>query len=618
MDVIHFETAKLEDEYQDICSSAGLFEVHVPEPKALQQCRKEIRLAKQIWDYIFIVDAFIDDWKTTPWQNINVENMDLECKRMAKEVKAMDKDVKDWTIYLGLEATIRNMVSSLKSVAELQNPSIRERHWEELMASTKIWPRLYQMLIHKFSADPHTTLADLLALNLHNFEEEVKNVVDKAVKESSMEKTLKELNDTWSVQEYNLELHPRTGIQLIRASEELIEVLEDNQVQLQNIAMSKYIAFFQEEVEYWQNRLFICDQVLSALSEVQRTWCHLESIFIGSDDIRVNLPEDSARFDMIDTDFRKVLDKLYVSKNVAETTNQPDVLKELERLQKELAVCEKALADYLETKRLAFPRFYFVSSVDLLDILSNGNEPVMVCRHLAKLYDSMSSLEFDKENPANSKVAVAMKAKDGEIVKFDEPCDCTGAVEQWLGRLEKRMRATIRNYFAVSVNAYEDKPRELWVQDYPAQNALCGTQIWWTAEVNQAFTKLEDGYENALKDYQRKQVNQLNTLIGLLIGPMSNQERQKIMTICTIDVHSRDVVGKLIQMRVESAMAFQWQSQLRHRWDDKKGDCYANICDAELMYWYEYLGNTPRLVITPVRKKIIKKLFIKKSEIINQ
>ena len=37
------------------------------------------------------------------------------------------------------------------------------------------------------------------------------------------------------------------------------------------------------------------------------------------------------------------------------------------------------------------------------------------------------------------------------------------------------------------------------------------------------------------------------------------------MTICTIDVHSRDVVGKLISSKIESVLAFMWQSQLRHR-----------------------------------------------------
>ena len=43
-----------------------------------------------------------------------------------------------------------------------------------------------------------------------------------------------------------------------------------------------------------------------------------------------------------------------------------------------LCLCEKALAEYLDTKRLAFPRFYFLSSSDLLDILSNGTAPQQV------------------------------------------------------------------------------------------------------------------------------------------------------------------------------------------------------------------------------------------------
>lgn len=80
------------------------------------------------------------------------------------------------------------------------------------------------------------------------------------------------------------------------------------------------------------------------------------------------------------------------------------------------------------------------------------------------------------------------------------------------------------------------------------------------------------------------------------------------MTICTIDVHSRDVVNKFIQSKLETASAFQWQSQLRHRWDDQENDCFANICDAQFLYSHEYLGNTPRLVITPLTGNFIRKL----------
>lgn len=69
------------------------------------------------------------------------------------------------------------------------------------------------------------------------------------------------------------------------------------------------------------------------------------------------------------------------------------------------------------------------------------------------------------------------------------------------------MRETIRHNFLESTLSYEEKPREQWLFDYPAQVSLCGTQIWWTTEVNIAFARLEEGYENALKDYQRKQVN---------------------------------------------------------------------------------------------------------------
>lgn len=65
-----------------------------------------------------------------------------------------------------------------------------------------------------------------------------------------------------------------------------------------------------------------------------------------------------------------------------------------------------------------------------------------------------------------------------------------------------------------------------------------------------AFARLEEGYDSAMKEYYKKQVSQLNTLISMLVGQLSPGDRQKVMTICTIDVHARDVVAKMITQKV--------------------------------------------------------------------
>lgn len=68
------------------------------------------------------------------------------------------------------------------------------------------------------------------------------------------------------------------------------------------------------------------------------------------------------------------------------------------------------------------------------------------------------------------------------------------------------MRMTGHDIMSVAIKTYDEKPREEWIFEYPAQYALLGTQIWWVTEVSIAFAQLGEGYENAMKDYQKKQV----------------------------------------------------------------------------------------------------------------
>uniref|UniRef100_A0A7N6A473 Dynein heavy chain 9, axonemal n=1 Tax=Anabas testudineus TaxID=64144 RepID=A0A7N6A473_ANATE len=591
LDLFHRQIQEREAVMASLVESANLFEVTISEYKQLRQCRREVGLLKELWDMITVVDSSMAAWKTAPWREIHVEDMELECKRFSKDIRGLDKEVRAWEAFTGLDSRVKNLLTSLRAVAELQNPAIRARHWHQLMAATGV----------RFTMDQETTLADLLQLNLHCFEDEVRGIVDKAVKEMGMEKVLSELNATWTGMQFQYEPHHRTHVPLLRTDEELIETLEDNQVQLQNLMSSKYIAHFLDEVSLWQSKLSVADSVISIWFEVQRTWTHLESIFIGSEDIRSQLPEDSRRFEGIDADFKELANAMHQTTNVVEATNKPGLFGKLEDIQSRLSLCEKALAEYLDTKRLAFPRFYFISSADLLDILSNGTNPHQVQKHLSKLFDNMAKMRFEADGEGNPcKTGLGMYSKEEEYVPFNQPCDCTGQVEVWLNRVLDTMRSTVRHEMTEAVMAYEDKPREQWLFDYPAQVALTCTQIWWTSDVGIAFARLEEGYDNAMKEYYKKQVSQLNTLISMLIGQLTPGDRQKVMTICTIDVHARDVVAKMIAQKVENSQAFVWLSQLRHRWGEKEKHCFANICDAQFLYSYEYLGNTPRLVITPL------------------
>ncbi|XP_034084207.1 dynein heavy chain 11, axonemal [Gymnodraco acuticeps] len=581
----------MEKEVAELQESMNLFDVTIPDYRDIKSCRREITVLKELWDIVVFVQSSVENWTMTKWRQINVDQMDGELRRFAKDIRNLDKEARIWDVYSGLDLYVKNLLTSLRAVSQLQDLAIRERHWVQLI-------RITQM---DFTVTDSTTLGDLLALQLHLLEDEVRNTVDKAVKEMAIEKIVTEISKTWASMELSYEDHYQTSVSLLKCDEELIETLEDHQVQLQGIFQSKHVHHFLFQVVELQKQLTVADSVLMVWMEVQRTWAYLESIFKSCDDICQQLPADAHRFQVLDAEFQELMLDSAKTKNVIEATNKSHLFEKLEDLQRRLSLCEKALAEYLETKRLAFPRFYFISSADLLDILSKGSRPREVTVHLSKLFDNMANLEFAKnEHLDNPKRAVGMYSKEREYVPFQTECCCNGPVEAWLSSLEESMRECVRGHLSEAVSAYEDRPREQWILDFPAQVALTGSQIWWSNDMELVFKRLEEGFESALKDYNKKQISQLNMLISMLLGELSSGDRQKIMTLCTIDVHARDIVASLIAQKVTSSQAFPWLSQLRHCWYEQQHQCFVNICDAQSPYSYEYLGNTSRLVITPL------------------
>jgi dynein heavy chain len=86
------------------------------------------------------------------------------------------------------------------------------------------------------------------------------------------------------------------------------------------------------------------------------------------------------------------------------------------------------------------------------------------------------------------------------------------------------------------------------------------------------------------------------------------QERITLKALVVIDVHARDVVQELIDKDIKDIANFDWTAQLRYYWD-KDDILKVKMVTAETDYAYEYLGNSLRLVITPLTDRCYRTLL---------
>lgn len=153
---------------------------------------------------------------------------------------------------------------------------------------------------------------------------------------------------------------------------------------------------------------------------MQKNWQRLEPIFLASEDIRAQLPEDTKRFEKVDNEWKDLMREAKEEPGVVMASTADGREELLQTFRAEIETCEKALNEYLEQKKKIFARFYFVANSALLDILSNGNNPEKVDEYIGDCFDGLLCLKFVKGPgiPYPSKRAMGMYSKEKEYVPF--------------------------------------------------------------------------------------------------------------------------------------------------------------------------------------------------------
>ncbi|KAK6187847.1 hypothetical protein SNE40_005782 [Patella caerulea] len=547
---------------------------------------------EKLWNTAYTFHQKHETWMNGAFQELNAEDIETEVSDMWRSMYKLTKTFSDQAGPRRIADSVKGKIDKFKQhmpiLQTICNPGIRDRHWD-MMSDT---------VGFNIKPEGDISLSKMLEYGLHKHLAKLEEIGAAAAKEYSLEKALEKMKFEWKDLIFEMLPYRDTGVSILSSVDEIQLLLDDHIVKAQTMRGSPFIKPFEVEMKEWEEKLVLMQDIIDEWLKCQATWLYLEPIF-SSEDIMAQMPEEGRKFGIVDSYWRDIMTESIKDTHCLAATAQANMLGRLREANVLLEEIQKGLNAYLEKKRLYFPRFFFLSNDELLEILSETKDPTRVQPHLKKCFEGMYKLEFTEQQEI-----VGMVSSENETVPFSTkiyPAKAKGMVEKWLLQVEDVMISSIRKVIIESMKAYKESPRRRWVIEWPGQVTLAVSTIYWTAEVTEAMKE-----PNGMKEYLEKSNRQIEEIVELVRGKLEGGARTSLGALTVIDVHARDVVASMAKNNLRSPNDFDWLAQLRYYWED---DVIVRMITTDINYGYEYLGNTPRLVITPLTDRCYRTLM---------
>ncbi len=424
---------------------------------------------------------------------------------------------------------------------------------------------------------------------------------NRAAGEVVIRQALSEL-DVWEIDaKFTFTEHQASSgdhVPLIKDWKDVLNKVGDNQVLLQSIKGSPYYTSFGDRATTWERKLTDLDDILNNLNAAQRKWVYLEPY---QEQMKMKSPAQTGGFDYkevfrkIDDDFRMIMGDCQRDTRVVAILKIGSIKSILTAMLERLDRCQKSLNEFLEEKRSSFPRFYFIGDDDLLQILGQASKPVVIQTHLKKLFAGIYNVNFDDEN----KHIITMNSIEGEVVPLRNKVRISTEVEHWLNELAKEMKGTLQSLLVECLGDLKrQKDQGLDPLKYPSQILCLAQAIEFTQNCEKAIKS------NSLQSFLGENKDQLDsyTSVELDHDEGANVLELKLKALILDTIHYVQVTESLIDGKVRSVDDWLWQKQLRF-YMGKNNVAKIVMADAEFDYTYEYQGNAPKLVHTPLTDK---------------
>eukprot|EP01022_Parablepharisma_sp_SALTPOND_P028312 TRINITY_DN70784_c2_g1_i1.p1 TRINITY_DN70784_c2_g1~~TRINITY_DN70784_c2_g1_i1.p1 ORF type:complete len:4393 (-),score=612.94 TRINITY_DN70784_c2_g1_i1:3426-16604(-) len=551
------------------------------------------------------IQRLISEWTVHAFITLKPAEVVEYIENWMTGLETLNKQLEDFKdqadVALQLKSVVTDFTQHLDLIKYLRSEAMREEEWIEI---SKVTP-----LDLKYN-DEALTLSGLIKKGAENYMEEIKEIWDRAERKLELEKNLKKMKEEMNKKKLEVTRYEEAGTYLISNYEFILEAIDEQIGTTQAMLSSPYMTgILRRNCTIWATRLTNLSEILEELKKCQKTWIYLQPMF-AAEDIRLTLKREAEQFADVDSKWRQQMETMNSENLVVSLLDKERIKEEFIRANQDLDAVLRSMADFLEAKRKKFPRFYFVSDEDLLKIISNAKkDPTTLEPYLNKCFEAINGFEITTPNQE----IVSVSSVENEKIALIRPLgvkegDRKGNAEIWLKDLEKVVFETLKDLCKRAIKDYAANPRAKWITSWPGQIVLLVNQIMWTSSVEAA---LHDSRIKTMEQYEDKLKAQINEAVTLVRGNLDYIQRLTLETLLILDVHSKEIVRNLIEKKILDDTAFEWISQMRYNYE--KDDVKVKMLTATLNYGFEYIGNSSRLVITPLTDRCYQTLMTAKQ-----
>eukprot|EP00795_Rhopilema_esculentum_P014239 gene14239-5264_t len=487
---LHTRFLEVKEELLKLVKCKEIIEETVHDLTSLSVMHSKIIARHELWKYCEVTAYTIKDWLQTPFTKFQVKKVIAKVAKWREAVIKLKKDIasNDEVLKSWIEK-VEGFGVELPLLLELSSVSLKARHWKWLFAGLgQVYDQSYQYLI-----------SDLVGFGLRENSQLIVSICDSAAAEFALESHLKKMIRRWEEEEFRLMRYyqesknkaPSKGTKALSGSKprfhkrassgdmfiltgvnELQAQVEDNLVTLQSMLVSPHLSEMRNQAEAWTGYLHQLKEILDTWISCQQKWLYLKKIFdkfssSNLEELRVDFHDIDAKYKehmsavLKDPKVLSVLEKKRGDRGYRELQGE-NLRKLLFQLVTKQEKVIKSLDSYLDEIRASFPRLFFLSNSEMLELLAISQDPKALVPFVRKCFPGIVNLKFVLPATVSSTIrtqldaalnahlleVVCLYGHCGEEMNLAAPVPPCKSVEKWFCDLELAMKSLLWNKMA--------------------------------------------------------------------------------------------------------------------------------------------------------------------------